>query len=299
MQIGGLEVHDTKKGKYTPEENNQIISTINQKLAEGKKERDVLKELSIDLNRGYAGIMSHVRKLRSEFPDRFNSSDDSNEGLPRLNSWEEREEILVIDTVNQFLKDDKSLSAAIVALEKELSRTQGAIYQRIYTLRRKYPEKFDHLPVQRPRRRRKYRDWQISQPVIHPLDEHSFHAQSSRSESTSVGEQQLNQASEHLLKLNQDIPELNQDIPVTQQMWTEKNPSLTTPTTAEEEMLTKAFEDRYGRLNPDMKHKLIQMMRMYGCTHVTIALFTLNEDKSFPSIIVEFLERRLQNHKFL
>ncbi|SHE69690.1 hypothetical protein SAMN05444392_102415 [Seinonella peptonophila] len=283
--------HDTKKGKYTSEENEQIISTINQGIAEGRNEREILKELATQLNRGYAGIMSHVRKLRSEFPDRFNSSDDSEEKGPRLNSWEESEEDLVIQTVNEFLSQKKSLSAAIAELEKKLSRTQGAIYQRIYTLRRKYPEKFDHLPAQRPRRRRKFQDWHMSRPPIQELDEFTFNGQQPQASLSSETERQFANASDHLLKLNQDIYS-------NQQTWVQEQPQVTS-TTTEEEMLVKAFEDRYGRLIPDMKRKLIQLMRTYGCTRVSIAIFTLNEDKGFPATVVEFLEQRLQTHKFL
>jgi hypothetical protein len=291
---GGIKVHhDTKKGKYTKEENERIISAINQGLSEGKKERDILKELSISLNRGYAGIMSHVRKLRSEFPDRFHSSDDSVDGSSRLNSWEESEEELVIKTVNHFLGEGKSLSAAIADLEKKLTRTQGAIYQRIYTLRRKYPERFDHLPAQRPRRRRKFQDWQTNRPVIRSLDEYAMQNHfSQKDEVSSTSEKPLHQASDQLLKMNKEV------LP-TQPVWIQEQNIPNQSTTHEEEMLTKAFEDRFGRLNPDMKHKLVQLMRTYGCTRVSIALFTLNEDKAFPTIIVNFLEQRLQNHKFL
>lgn len=274
---------ETKKGKYTDEENELIIEAINKGLQEGKREREILKELSEQLKRGYAGIMSHVRKLRAEYPDRFHFSEEAaGEGSNRLNSWEEEEEETVIQTVNQFLEEGKSLSAAIAELEKKLSRTQGAIYQRIYTLRRKYPEKFTHLPAQRPRRRRKFQDWQMYRPAIRNLDDAYY---SNPEELSSTAEKQLATASDHFHTIH------NQSYG----SWPRGNEH----TTPEEEMLIKAFEERYGRPNPDTREKLIQLMRTYGCTRVSIALFTLSEDKAFPTVIAEFLEQRLQNHKFI
>ncbi|MBA4492923.1 hypothetical protein ACFO25_08460 [Paenactinomyces guangxiensis] len=275
---------ETKKGKYTDEENELIIQSINKGLKEGKKEREVLKELSEQLKRGYAGIMSHVRKLRSEYPDRFHSHENSADGSSRLNSWEEAEEEIVIETVNQFLEEGKSLSAAIAELEKKLSRTQGAIYQRIYTLRRKHPEKFTHLPTQRPRRRRKFQDWQVHRSMIRPLEE-PFSYQADPEELSSAAENQLATASDHLSAFNNTYAS---------NMWSGENESIT----REEAMIFKAFEERYGRPNPDTRGKLIHLMRTYGCTRVSIALFTLSEDKAFPTIITDFLEQRLQNHKF-
>ncbi|SEM71686.1 hypothetical protein [Lihuaxuella thermophila] len=272
---------ETKKGKYTEEENEQIIEAINKGLQEGKREREILKELSEQLKRGYAGIMSHVRKLRAEYPDRFHFSEEAGEGSNRLNSWEEEEEEIVIQTVNQFLEEGKSLSAAIAELEKKLFRTQGAIYQRIYTLRRKYPDKFTHLPAQRPRRRRKLQDWQIYRPAIRDLDEPYYPNPEGLSSAPT--------ASDTLHPLH------NQSF-ASGVTWPQGNEQ---PTTPEEEMLIKAFEERYGRPNPDTREKLIQLMRTYGCTRVSIALFTLAEDKAFPTVITEFLERRLQNHKFI
>lgn len=273
---------ETKKGKYSDEENERIIQSINEGLLAGKREREVLKELAEELKRGYAGIISHARKLRTEYPDRFHVQEEAGEGS-RLNSWEEEEEKLVIDTVNQFLDKGKSLSAAIEELEKKLSRTQGAIYQRIYTLRRKHPDKFSQLPTQRPRRRRKLESWQIHRPVIRSLDEENPNPSSSISaDYHSAVEQQLTSASEFLHQLNPPN-------------WLSNSP----PLNGEEEMLLKAFEERYGRLNPEMKNKMIHLLRTYGCTRVSIALFTLAEDKQFPTLIIKFLENRLQNQKFL
>jgi hypothetical protein len=277
---------ETKKGKYTDEENDLIIEAINKGLQEGKREREILKELSEQLKRGYAGIMSHVRKLRAEYPDRFHFSEEAaGEGSNRLNSWEEEEEETVIQTVNQFLEEGKSLSAAIAELEKKLSRTQGAIYQRIYTLRRKYPEKFTHLPAQRPRRRRKFQDWQMYRPAIRNLDDAYY---SNPEELSSTAEKQLATASDHFHSIHNQSYGSNMT-------WPQGNEH----TTPEEEMLIKAFEERYGRPNPDTRERLIQLMRTYGCTRVSIALFTLSEDKAFPTVIAEFLEQRLQNHKFI
>ena len=274
---------ETKKGKYTEEENELIIKTMNEGLKEGKKEREILKELSEQLKRGYSGVMSHVRKLRSEYPDRFHSLENSPDGGNRLNSWEKEEEELVIDTVNEYLEEGKSLSAAISELEKKLSRTQGAIYQRIYTLRRKHPEKFKHLPVQRPRRRRQLHDW-----PFHPS----------------------------LQQVNQSFPVPSKDLSGTNRQLTTAfhqmhtyQQSLLTPSddrtdhalsmTPEEELVLKAFEKKYGRPNNEAKSKLLSLMRTYGTTRVSVAMFTLTEDKAFPSHIIEFLEKHLINHKFL
>ncbi len=61
----------------------------------------------------------------------------------------------------------------------------------------------------------------------------------------------------------------------------------------------KAFEERYGRLNPQAKERMLQLMRRYGCTRVSIALFTLTENKAFPTIVVNFLEEHLKKEKRL
>ncbi|SFI99202.1 hypothetical protein [Thermoflavimicrobium dichotomicum] len=273
---------DPKKGKYTEEENEQIIEAINKGLQEGKREREILKELSEKLNRGYAGIMSHVRKLRSEYPDRFVSLDDSS-STHRLNSWEPHEEELVIDTVNAYTEEGKSLSAAIAELEKKLNRTQGAIYQRIYTLRRKHPEKFKYLPPQRPRRRRKLPDWQINLPVIHNLEETSHYPNSSSEELSTAVQNQLATATNHI-----------QTPPAPYPTW-----SPSSPTTNEEEIVFKAFEERYCKPNQETKQKLMQLMRQYGCTRVSVALLTLADDKEFSTLIVDFLAKRLQNDKII
>ncbi|MFC7441331.1 hypothetical protein [Laceyella putida] len=281
-------IFDTKKGKYTDEENQIIIEAMNQGLKEGKREREILKELSQQLKRGYAGIMSHVRKLRSEYPDRFNSYEDSVEGS-RLNSWSEEEEDIVIATVNQFLEEGKPLSQAISELEGKLSRTQGAIYQRIYTLRRKHPDKFTHLPERRPRRRRKMQDWEAQHSPIPSLDEYSARNQIGFNHFTATAEQQLASAIDHLHTYNKSM-----FTPISF-----NNSESSGPMSNEEEMVVKAFMERYGRLNPESRDKLIQLMRTYGSTRVSIAIFTLADDKTFPSYILEFLERRLHNHKFL
>lgn len=279
-------IFDTKKGKYTDEENEIIIEAMNEGLKEGKREREILKELSQQLKRGYAGIMSHVRKLRSEYPDRFNSYEHSGDGS-RLNSWSEEEEETVIATVNQFLEEGKPLSQAISELESKLSRTQGAIYQRIYTLRRKHPDKFTHLPERRPRRRRKMQDWEMPYATIPPLNEYSARDPLSLDHFSSTAEQQLASAIDHLHTYHKSML-----TPIT----TNHNE---TNLSNEEDMVIKAFTERYGRLNPESCEKLIQLMRTYGSTRVSIAIFTLAEDKAFPGYILEFLERRLHNHKFL
>jgi uncharacterized protein YeaO (DUF488 family) len=268
---------DPKKGRYTDEENEFIINSINEGLEQGKREREILREISEKLNRGYAGIMSHVRKLRSEYPDRFVSSDDSS-STGRLNSWEPHEEELVIEAVNTYSEEGKPLSATIAELEKKLNRTQGAIYQRIYTLRRKYPEKFKHLPPQRPRRRRKLPDWQVNLPVIHNLNDTSSFPNPSPEELSSTVENQLATAANHIQSPHASL-----------QNWS----------TSEEEMVFKAFEERYGKLNPEGKQKLTQLMRQYGCTHVSITLLTLSDDKDFSNIIIDFLTKRLQHNKFI
>lgn len=279
---------ETKKGKYTEEENELIIKALNEGLKEGKKEREILKELSEQLKRGYSGVMSHVRKLRSEYPDRFHSLENSSESGNRLNSWEKEEEELVIRTVNEFLEEGKSLSAAISELEKKLSRTQGAIYQRIYTLRRKHPEKFKHLPAQRPRRRRQLQDWpfhpslqQVNQTFPVSSNQHSV--------------KDISGTNQQLTKAFHQMHTYNQSLLSPSDSRTDNASSLT----EEEELVLKAFEKKYGRPNNEARSKLLSLMRTYGTTRVSVAMFTLTEDKTFPSHIIEFLEKHLINHKFL
>jgi len=276
-------IFETKKGKYTDEENEQIIQMINEGLQAGKREREILKELSQQLKRGYAGIMSHVRKLRSEYPDRFYSCDDSTDASTRLNSWNEKEEELVIQTVNKFMEEGKSLSAAINELGKKLSRTQGAIYQRIYTLRRKHPEKFTHLPAQRPRRRRKIQDWQLHHPIIRPLDEAYAKAPDPLSDvMAQTAEKQLATAMDELHQFSS--------------MSVLDHKEQLTP---EEELLLSAFEKRFGSPQEPARGKLITLMRSFGCPRVSFVLFTLTEDKAFPTQVVQFLEQRLKQQPFL
>lgn len=275
-------MHDTKKGKYTDEENEMIIDAINQGLKEGRKERDIIKDLSYRLNRGYSGIMSYVRKLRAEYPDRFHFSSDD-EGGQRLNNWEKSEEELVIQVVNEFSEKGKPLSSAIVELEQKLSRTQGAIYQRIYSLRRKYPERFRHLPAKRPRKRNKLANWKIKRPVIRPLEEFPAHAEIPQQDLNAVIDQQLSSTSDYLLSTP-----VHSHLQVHDETLSE-----------EERLVVKAFEKRYGRPNHQLRKKFIHLMRTYGCTKVSIALFTITEDKTFPNVIIEFLEERLQNNKLL
>ncbi|MDR6225260.1 hypothetical protein [Desmospora profundinema] len=258
---------DTKKGKYSFEENERIIEKMNEGVQEGIRERDILKELATELNRGFAGIMSHVRKLRTEYPERFLSKGNSGNGQDkRLNSWTEEEENQVIDRVNSFLEQGKSLSSAIAHLEKELKRTQGAIYQRIYTLRRKYPDRFSRAPESRPRRRRQLEEWQLQRPVIRNLNGHSISVEA-------------------------------------EPKWTESHPetaatleSATIPSqheTSELELVIKAFENRYGKPSASTRKQLIRLMREYGHTRVSIALFTLQDDREFPAMIARFLESHL------
>jgi hypothetical protein len=251
---------DPKKGKYSDDENETIIQLINQGLQNGVRERDIIKEIANTLNRGYAGIMSHVRKLRTEFPDRFKSVDPLADNSTRLNSWTDKEEKIVIEIVNGYLGEGKSLSNAIVYLEEQLTRTQGAIYQRIYTLRRKQPEQFEHLPAERPRKKRELPDWQTNRPVIRNLDR-------------TVGNSDL---------FTGDLPSI----------W--NSPSITETSQTEETMILQAFESRYGKPTGEAKKRLIQLMRKYGCTRVSIALLTLTDDKTFPGAIADFLANRLR-----
>lgn len=257
---------DTKKGKYSEEENERIITALNEELAKGRPEREVIRELANELNRGYAGIIAHVRKLRAERPERFTAVSAGNT-KPRLNSWSEEEEEILVQTVNQFAKEGKPISAAIEALKEKLSRTPGAIYQRIYTLRNKYPDKFTHLPKQRTRRR-KQPSWAVQKPVIRKLD------------APKGEEERWNPAQGH------------KEISATAEAdLAEKSPEI--EMNGEEAMLLKAFEERYGRLNLQAKQQMLKLMRRYGCTRVSIALFTLTENKDFPMMVVDFLEKHL------
>lgn len=278
-------IFETKKGKYTEEENEKIIQMINEGLKAGKREREILKEIADELKRGYAGVMSHVRKLRAEYPERFYVTNDSQDASSRLNSWNEEEEELVIKTVNQFLKEGKSLSEAITSLGKKLSRTEGAIYQRIYTLRRKYPEKFTHLPAPRQRRRRKIQDWQIHQQTIRPLDEAYSPSYSQKSLSAEVlnktAENQLASAMDELQRFS-PIPSYNRE-----------------PLTKEEKLLLSAFEKKFGSPQEPARGKLITLMRSFGCPRVSFVLFTLSEDQSFSTQIIHFLEQRLKQQHYL
>lgn len=254
---------DPKKGKYSIEENEKIIELVNEGLIKGERERDTIKEIANTLNRGYAGIMSHVRKLKAEQPSRFEVIDQMyKDNAARLNSWTETEEDIVIDTVNKHLSEGKSLSTAISALEEKLSRTQGAIYQRIYTLRRKQPDRFAHLPAERPRKKRKLPEWQTNRPVIRNLD---------RTETTHDTYQ----------------------MPTLSPIWN-TNTNQESPSQTEEAIIYQVFESRYGRLTGEAKEKLNLLMRQYGGTRVSISLLTLSEDKAFPSIIADFLAMKMQ-----
>ncbi|MFC4076909.1 hypothetical protein [Salinithrix halophila] len=273
---------DTKKGKYSDEENEQIIRMVNEGWERGAREREILKEISSELNRGFAGIMSHVRKLRNEYPERFLSKGNSGEEgrESRLNSWSEKEEDLVIHRVNQYMDQGRSLSSAIANLEKELNRTQGAIYQRIYTLRRKYPERFNRMPEPRPRRRRKLEHWQIQRPVIRDLDGSApaFQPTAEDHHETAATLEKIHQQDTTALIEEQAAPA--QDL-------------------SEEDMVMKAFENRYGRPNSATRNKLKKLMEKYGHTRVSIALFTLRDDKEFPAMITRFLEQCLDRNKLL
>lgn len=258
---------DPKKGKYTDEENEQIIQAMNKGLKEGKREREIINEISEQLNRGYAGIMSHIRKLKSQYPDRFIHTATDSSHSQRLNSWESEEEDLVIKTVNTYLDEGKPLAAAIAKLEEELSRTQGAIYQRIYTLRKRNPERFKHLPAKRPRRRRKLQDWQVNRPIIRNLNP-SYEEESSQ----------------QLFALNQELLK----------SWNSSDNESPT----EDTVIFQAFEERYGRLNIEAKEILTNLIQKFGPTRVSIVLLTLPEDKSFATTIANFLASRLQEKYF-
>ncbi|PTM59712.1 hypothetical protein [Desmospora activa] len=263
---------DTKKGKYSFAENERIIEKMNEGFQQGMRDRDILKELSTELNRGFAGIMSHVRKLRNEHPERFLSNTNSDsEHEKRLNSWTEEEENQVIECVNNYLEQGKSLASAIAYLEKKLNRTQGAIYQRIYTLRRKFPERFTRMPESRPRRKRQLEEWQFQRPVIRDLNGQSL----SESQSAYYPQQEAAASMEsiHMTSIHQ------QD------------------NLSEEEMVIKAFENRYGKANLSTRKQLLRLMEQYGHTRVSIALFTLQDNKEFPAMIVRFLDNHLyHNH---
>lgn len=259
---------DTKKGKYSEEENERIITALNEELAKGRPEREVIRELANELNRGYAGIIAHVRKLRAERPERFTAVSAGNP-KPRLNSWSDEEEEILVQTVNQFAKEGKPINAAIEVLKEKLSRTPGAIYQRIYTLRNKYPHKFTHLPKQRPRRR-KQPSWAVQKPVIRKLEtpkweEERWNADRGHEEASATAEAEITEEASGIAAMN-----------------------------SEEAMLLKAFEERYGRLDLQTKEKMLQLMRRYGCTRVSIALFTLTENKAFPMVVANFLEQHLK-----
>src|SRR5690606_17844252 len=71
----------------------------------------------------------------------------------------------------------------------------------------------------------------------------------------------------------------------------EKSPEI--EMSGEEAMLLKALEERYGRLNLPAKQQVLKLMRRYGCTRVSIAMFTLTENKDFPMLVVDFLEKHL------
>ncbi|WP_028778082.1 hypothetical protein [Shimazuella kribbensis] len=254
---------DPKKGKYSIEENEKIIELVNEGMKNGERERDTIKVIANTLNRGYAGIMSHVRKLKTEQPARFETIDQLyKDNAARLNSWTETEEDVVIDTVNKHLENGKSLSTAISSLEEKLSRTQGAIYQRIYTLRRKQPDRFAHLPAERPRKKRKLPEWQTNRPIIRNLDR------------------------------TEPNPETYQPTNLSPIWNTPTN--LESPSQTEESMIYQAFESRYGKLTLESKEKLNQLMRQYGGTRVSISLLTLSEDKAFSSIIADFLAQKMQ-----
>lgn len=261
---------DTKKGKYSEEENERIITALNEELAKGRSEREIIRELANELNRGYAGIIAHVRKLRAEHPERFTDVSDEN-AKPRLNSWSDEEEEILVQTVNQFAKEGKTITAAINVLKEKLSRTPGAIYQRIYTLRNKYPDKFNDLPKRRPRKR-KQPSWAMQKPVIRKLEapipkKERWNPEVDYEEASATVESGI----------TVDVAE----------------PAIS----SEEEMLLKAFEKKYGQLNLQAKEKLLELMRNYGCTRVSIALFTLPENKAFPMVVVNFLEQHLKQDK--
>ncbi|PTX58287.1 hypothetical protein C8P63_11734 [Melghirimyces profundicolus] len=265
---------DTKKGKYTAQENERIIQKINEGLEQGVREREILKELSAELNRGFAGVMSHVRKLRSQFPEHFKPGigSDRGNGERRLNSWTEEEENTVIETVNRFLAQGKPLSSAISQLEKELNRTQGAIYQRIYTLRRKTPERFHRTPGPRPRRH-SISGWQVQRPEIRDLEE--------------IRRRELELAGHETAAAAESSGTAN--LP-------SKEGSHSTANLSEEDLVLMAFESQYGKPGPTIRRRLTDLMRKYGHTRVSIALFTLHEDKEFPSVITRFLENHLKRN---
>lgn len=261
-------MYDPKKGKYSEQEDEYIITTLVSAAKDGRQEREVIKEISEHLNRGYAGVMSHVRKLKELYPERFPKLDSADGGSgKRINSWEKHEEELLIKTVNKTLQENKPLSVAIKILEKELNRTQGAIYQRIYNLRRKTPEKFTHLPAQRPRRSRKLSEWQVERPVIRNLDENtnlisSLQPQPKPTDTSTFPANQYRSSSELLDQ--------------------------------ESMMVLKVFEERYGRLNSAAREMLSDMIQKYGSTQVSITLLTLQEDRNFPQLVLHFLQEKLQ-----
>ncbi|MFD1396602.1 hypothetical protein ACFQ49_12715 [Kroppenstedtia eburnea] len=256
---------DTKKGKYSEEENERIIQKVNEGNEKGIRERVILKELSNELNRGFAGIMSHVRKLRKQYPEKFHSTGRLGQSTEqRLNSWTEKEEEVVIQTVNRFLDRGQPLSAAIAQLEKELNRTQGAVYQRIYTLRRKSPERFNRMPEPRAKHKK---EWQYQRSLVRNLEGND-----------SIGK---GETAASLENIPSSLPSLHSQL--------QSSASL-----SEEEMVLKAFERRFGKLNNFTRNKLLTLMGKYGHTRVSIALFSIQDDKEFPVAVAEFLEQYLK-----
>lgn len=59
-------------------------------------------------------------------------------------------------------------------------------------------------------------------------------------------------------------------------------------------MVLKAFERRFGKLNNFTRNKLLTLMGKYGHTRVSIALFSIQDDKEFPVAVAEFLEQYLK-----
>ncbi|MFD1425348.1 hypothetical protein JOD24_000060 [Kroppenstedtia sanguinis] len=247
---------DTKKGKYTDEENEQIIRKVNEGIEKGIRERVILKELSDELNRGFAGVMSHARKLRKQYPEKFASKQELSTEQ-RLNSWTEKEEEIVIERVNHFLDQGQPLTAAITQLEKELNRTQGAVYQRIYTLRHKSPERFNRMPTPRVKHKK---EWQYQRSLVQNLGGN----ESIDPEKTAVSLEKIPSSSPSSASLS------------------------------EEKLVIQAFENRFGKLNNFTRNKLLTLMKQYGHTRVSIALFSIQEDKEFPTVIAEFLEQYLK-----
>ncbi|MCS1350189.1 hypothetical protein [Mechercharimyces sp. CAU 1602] len=253
----------TKKGRYNDVENEEIISFLNQSDQVGKNDRELIQELASRLNRGYTGIAAHVRKLRLEHPERFPNLPALPHPSPRrLNSWSKEEEEQVIATVNSYSQEGQPISLAIRELETKLSRTQGAIYQRVYHLRKQSPERFHKMPSLRPRRPRLEKELtslrvSTQEVAASRIDDWLSISSIDKTDFSDIKRQKIKDSDEVRL-------------------------------------LLLAFEQRYGKANDAVKQQLIKLIQHYGPTRFSIMMFMITEDKQFPETIAQLLTLRLQ-----